>query len=141
VERPSLEGLGRWVENRLDWFLEEEDDWSEPWQEQRRPPEPTPRPRRSETGPPPPQASGGRRPLEAISRRTAPLLPPSRQAPAERIPREQASPDEWPDDDSFSLPRWQRQEPDRVRPQERQVPAAEPGVPRRPLPRSSRRRG
>ncbi|PZV00489.1 MAG: hypothetical protein DCF23_14360, partial [Cyanobium sp.] len=29
----GFQGLGRWVEDRLDWFMEEEDDWPEPWQE------------------------------------------------------------------------------------------------------------
>jgi hypothetical protein len=35
--RPRLADLGRWVEDKLDWILEEEDDWREPWQEERRP--------------------------------------------------------------------------------------------------------
>jgi len=26
-ERPRLAGLGRWVEEKLDWILEDEDDW------------------------------------------------------------------------------------------------------------------
>lgn len=111
-ERPSLEGLGRWMENRLDWFTEEEDDWPEPWQ------------RRAESAPPPPQASGTRRPLEAISRRSAPLLPPARPAA-----------DEWPDDDTFTRPRWQRRDAEPQPPQQQ-----ESSPPRRPLPRSSRRR-
>ena len=29
-------GLGRWVENRLDWLLDDSDDWPEPWQESAR---------------------------------------------------------------------------------------------------------
>ncbi|MEB3295934.1 MAG: hypothetical protein VKL23_00175 [Cyanobacteriota bacterium] len=50
---PRLDSLGRWVEDKLDWIIEDGDDWREPWQDAR--------PRR--------------RPLEAISRRsiTAPL--------------------------------------------------------------------
>jgi hypothetical protein len=35
--RPRLADLGRWVEDKLDWILEEEDDWREPWQEEQRP--------------------------------------------------------------------------------------------------------
>ncbi|MFZ0409012.1 MAG: hypothetical protein WAM11_13005 [Cyanobium sp.] len=31
--RGGFDGLGRWVEERLDWFLEDGDDWREPWQE------------------------------------------------------------------------------------------------------------
>ena len=48
---PRLDDLGRWVEDKLDWILDDEDDWREPWQEQ------------------PPSR---RRPLEAISRRSLP---------------------------------------------------------------------
>ena len=28
----SLQKVGRWVGDKLDWFLEEEDGWLEPWQ-------------------------------------------------------------------------------------------------------------
>jgi hypothetical protein len=140
-EGRSLQGLGRWMEDRLDWFMEGEDDWPEPWQEpqvQR----PTP-PASSQ----PPQASarsrvengGGqgpatpaqsRRPLDAISRRAAPLLPPAMDEG-----------EEWPAAASYEVPRWQRPRAGAA--------AAEPEVmarlkapnpPRRPLPRSSRSR-
>ena len=100
--RPGLEGLGRWVENRIDWFLEGDDDWPEPWQERAETPERRRPPLRPDVAPweteserqsqpqpqPQPQPAarargfgpspGTRRPLEAISRRAAPLLPPSR---------------------------------------------------------------
>ena len=48
----DLESVGRWVGDKVEWLLEEEDDWREPWQE-------------------PAVRSGrrGKRPLEAISRR------------------------------------------------------------------------
>jgi len=116
---PRLDGLGRWVEDKLDWILEDEDDWREPWQEQRAAartdadqpgtstaPEPPPRPRR--------------RPLEAISRRgSAPAAPAA----------------DWPGDDAFSLPRWQRAaQPERLETGRQDSNG-------RPLPRSSRRRG
>ncbi len=116
--RPRIDDLGRWVEGRLDWLLDDSDDWREPWQESDRgapgAPEPPPAPLRS------------RRPmLEAVSRRGRPA-PPSRPPIAD---------DDWPDDDSFTLPRWQRpegsDEPDTA------FPPAPSG---RPLPRSSRRR-
>ena len=32
--RPRFDDLGRWVEDRLDWLLEDGDDWREPWQEE-----------------------------------------------------------------------------------------------------------
>ncbi|MEB3270973.1 MAG: hypothetical protein VKJ44_04930, partial [Synechococcus sp.] len=31
--RRGLDGLGRWVEDRLDWLIDDGDDWREPWQE------------------------------------------------------------------------------------------------------------
>jgi hypothetical protein len=119
--RPSLDGLGRWVENKLDWLLEEDDDWREPWEQ--------PAPRRAE--PPAPQAapvapkSQGRRPLEAISRRATPQL--SAATPP-------AAPGDWPEDDAFSVSRWQRQ------PVAPSPLADQPRSGGRAVPRSSRRR-
>ncbi len=108
---PRLDELGRWVEDKLDWILEDEDDWREPWQEQ-----------------PPASASAvrqRRRPLEAISRRSRAAAQMPAAAPAT----------DWPDDDTFTVPRWQRSAaPERLD----QPPSSEP--PGRPLPRSSRRR-
>ena len=138
---PALEGLGRWVEDRLDWLLEDGDDWREPWQEA-----PGPAGGWSPTRPSTARPGGGggageqrpRRSLEAISRRGP--------VPAA------ADPEDWPDDASFSLPRWQRPV---IRPQPVTTPrpttprpttplpeASPPEVPApgRPLPRSSRRR-
>ncbi len=219
--RPSLEGLGRWVETRLDWLLEDDDDWREPWEppaprrsalnrrDQERWSDPAdatvPETRRSgRPAPPDPwdraaapadpgglawgaaraagrstagdaaavtvQPRGERRPLEAISRRSTPLLSPrsGAAAPAAGAPAYEPAGDDWPDDASFSVPRWQR-EPQRpgfsqgvgaVAPREPRpaagpgaVPGAAPGIapgpasgaagraaPARPLPRSTRRR-
>ncbi|MCP9884625.1 hypothetical protein KBY97_05735 [Synechococcus sp. ATX 2A4] len=166
--RPGLDDLGRWVGERFDWFLEGDDDWPEPWQERPSPQErdgqaPPPRrgsglpadepfrgrsrepdsrsadsrspisrsPRSDSPGNGSPggvsTGGGGRRPLEAISRRSAPLLPPASDS------------NDWPEDDNFRLPRWQRPS---------EAPAAPPAAtdpaptrtPQRPLPRSSRRR-
>ncbi len=202
--RPSLDGLGRWVETRLDWLLEDDDDWREPWEppaprrstltrrdEERwsepagaqgpeaygagRPASPDPwdrpappaeagdmarRPARGASGSPAfgtvaAQPPVERRPLEAISRRTPPLLSPRSGAagPAAAVLSDQPDGDDWPDDASFSVPRWQR-EPQRsgfspgagaASPREAR-PAADPGpaagrpAPARPLPRSTRRR-
>lgn len=83
--RNELDGLGRWVETRLDRLLDDEADWREPWQEelpaqrrrlsdagafqgsspQARSPGVPPGPLRSVTG----GSTPGRRPLDAISRR------------------------------------------------------------------------
>ena len=125
--RPRLDGLGRWVENKLDWILEDDDDWREPWQEAR------PEPRSQPSAP----APSRRRPLDAISRRTTLASRP--------VPAQPADPSAWPDDEAFTVPRWQRQASSA-----RQAPAASPSdggavagdrsTPGRALPRSTRRR-
>jgi hypothetical protein len=115
---PRLDGLGRWVENKLDWILEDEDDWREPWQETRPEPSSQARPRRR---------------LDAISRRSAePLRGQPRQ---EREPQER-EPDQWPDDDAFALPRWQRQPSSDLQSQ----PPSQSQLTGRAMPRSTRRR-
>lgn len=115
---PRLDGLGRWVENKLDWILEDEDDWREPWQETRPEPSSQARPRRR---------------LDAISRRSA--APPQGQPSQEREPQER-EPEEWPEDDAFALPRWQRQPSSAPQSQ----PPSQPQLTGRAMPRSSRRR-
>ena len=112
-EGRRLDGLGRWVENKLDWILEDEDDWREPWQETRPQPSSQDRPRRR---------------LDAISRRSA--------APLQAQPSQAREPEEWPEDDAFALPRWQRQ-PSSAPQTQTQPPSQLPG---RAMPRSSRRR-
>jgi hypothetical protein len=128
---PRLGDLGRWVESRLDGLLDEDDDaWRESWQQQ--PPAPQP-------------PAAGRRPLEAISRRVRPSSRGRGDVPAAAggdavIGSEQ---EDWPDDASFALPRWQRDPSARRSADPLQEPApdsARPLPPVRPLPRSSRRR-
>ncbi|MEB3301609.1 MAG: hypothetical protein VKN56_06520 [Cyanobacteriota bacterium] len=141
----GLDGLGRWVEGRLDWLLDDRDDWREPWQEADRPSL-----QRSEAPPPSPRRS--RVPLEAISRRGIPgsasgtswrpprseqagVESPPATAPAPKAP----SPDSWPEEETFSVPRWRREEPPpppAANPLADPAPAVAPG---RPLPRSTRR--
>jgi hypothetical protein len=111
--RGGIDGVGRWMGERLDWLLEEGDDWREPWQE-RESHEAAAEPPTREGRP----GGGGRRPLEAISRRGRP-----------------ATEDDWPDDGAFTIPRWQRREPE---PEALDAPQREPTG--RPVPRSSRRR-
>lgn len=155
----GLESLGRWVEDRLDWFLEDGDDWREPWQDA------PPRRRRSVSPeqpewPPasvaPPQASAPpparpRRGLEAVSRRGPASLPPragaaaAAAAPPAPAPGPGADEADWPDEASFRLTRWQRP-PLSPSPQTPGAaasganPAASARSSGRPLPRSSRRR-
>ncbi|MEY4809223.1 MAG: hypothetical protein RLZZ206_3612 [Cyanobacteriota bacterium] len=131
---PRLDGLGRWVEDKLDWILEDDDDWREPWQEVRREDRPEPRPVAKPDLRPEPRAEirPRRRPLEAISRRRA-----------QPQPLEAA---EWPSDDAFVVPRWQRgaAAPAPETPLgSKSVPAPQdlpPTSPSRALPRSTRRR-
>lgn len=133
--RPRMDELGRWVEGRLDWLLDDGDDWREPWQE-------------SDRGAPgapvePPAPGRSRRPmLEAVSRRgrsgPSPSPAPASASTAAPIsaPGNEAPDDgDWPDDASFTLPRWQR--PEGSGEPEPAVPPPDSG---RPLPRSSRRR-
>ena len=139
---PRLDDLGRWVEDKLDWILEDEDDWREPWQEQ---PRVSPSPRASLAARPlaaaarRPESQRRRRPLEAISRRA--LAGEVAAAP-------EAVAGDWPDDDTFTVPRWQRPaQPERaplelgaaITPIERD-PSERVESSGRPLPRSTRRR-
>jgi hypothetical protein len=138
-------GLGRWLEDRVDWLLEDGDDWREPWQENQSAPlaPASATPLASSPAAPSSAAPSRRRSLEAISRRapraTAPAAapPPAREsAPAP------PSGADWPDDASFTVPRWQR--PASAPLDDRAAPApAPPTAPARsgrPLPRSTRRR-
>jgi hypothetical protein len=114
-----LDGLGRWVEGKLDWLLDDREDWREPWQEADR----SAPVRRS------------RAPLEAISRRQPPS--PEAASPAPSPPPSQ----EWPEEDAFTVPRWRRQEPPPPPPVDPLAAAPAPApLPGRPLPRSTRRR-
>ena len=130
--RPRLDQLGRWVEDKLDWILDEEEDWREPWQESARPAS-----LQAEPGLEPAAQPSKRRPLEARSRR---------QERAQAV----SDPDAWPDDDTFSVPRWQRPNPSRPTPPSLGIPSqtlqgrpgqtGTTGPSGRPLPRSTRLR-
>jgi hypothetical protein len=117
--RPGLDRLGRWVENKLDWILDEDEDWREPWQE------PAQR-----------AAPAGRRPLEAISRRG---MAGDGGAGQGGVANQASGAEDWPDDASFSIPRWQRQ-PAAPQPLAVDAPDPQPSGAARPLPRSTRRR-
>jgi hypothetical protein len=130
--RASLQTLGRWVEDKIDWLLDDDEQWREPWESspQRRDPSPAARP----LGPIEVPSGSVRKPLQAISRRAAPQ-PQLQSAPAK----------DWPDDDAFQLNRWRRGETpasgelvSEVAP-EVLSPPPQAGA-RRALPRSTRRR-
>ena len=107
----DLDSVGRWVGDKVEWLLEEDDDWREPWQDSAEP------------------KGRGKRPLQAISRRSR-----QRSVPAAAS----SSPDDWPDDDLFQVQRWQREPAQRS--SSEGEPLDQPPTPRRGLPRSSRRR-
>ena len=120
----DLDSVGRWVGDKVDWLLEEDDDWREPWQESAEP------------------KARRKQPLQAISRRSrqrsmpsAAFQPPPTAAPSAP---ESSAPDDWPEDDLFQVQRWQREPAQRSSPQGDLQD--QPPSPRRGLPRSSRRR-
>ena len=128
----DLDSVGRWVGEKVEWLLEEEDDWQEPWQEAGR--------GRSE---PTRTMGSARRPLDAISRRGRRVA--SAQAPAPPSPPPVAQEfnadrgeGDWPEDDSVRVQRWSRSAQPAARPEPEA--ARNPAGSRRALPRSSRRR-
>lgn len=146
-----LDAVGRWVGDRIDWLLDEEDDWREPpesssrWDSPRSPSRPIVSASASRMDRP--VSAGRKRPLEALSRRQPVLPPPTAVEPTASAPSVQPDPvvseadDAWPDDDNFRVDRWKRSSgpssPSPVDP----APMASPRTTaRRPLPRSSRRR-
>ena len=80
-----------------------------------------------------------KRPLEAISRRVPPLIQPA-SSRSEVVPHE----DDWPDESTFQVDRWQRRPSERINPETASNRSASESLKRqlerRPLPRSSRRR-
>ena len=124
----DLDSVGRWVGEKVEWLLEEEDDWQEPWQE--------PRYNRPEPAPP---SRSARRPLDAISRRGRRRVSAPAPLPTPRVAQD-FSPDQqdWPEDDSFRVQRWSRSA--QAVPRQQPEAAPNPAGSRRALPRSSRRR-
>lgn len=130
--RPGLrlDHLGRWVEDKLDWLLEDDEGWRESWEQS---------PAAA------PQRRSQRQPLEALSRRRGSSSVPGRvpaEAPVARSTDAASAAETWPDDESFSVSRWQRSSRTAPAPE---APAAElgaepPAQRGRALPRSSRRR-
>ncbi|WP_320673649.1 RNA helicase [Prochlorococcus sp. MIT 1341] len=108
----NLTTVGRWVGNKLDWFLEEEEDWLEELGVNNQN-----------------EASKTKRPLDAISRRMTPMLPPRPQQK-----------DDWPNENIFKVNRWERNESLR---DQAQTPKNKNHVQtheKRSLPKSNRRR-
>ncbi len=118
-----LDNLGRWVGDKLDWFLEDEDEWLEPWENEE-----------TESAF---LDSVKKKPLEAISLRVPRALPPSSLNSKDPIKDET-----WPEDSSFQVDKWKRdnlskkQESINLSKIKRQTISSNS----RRLPRSSRRR-
>jgi hypothetical protein len=113
-----LNQVGRWVETKLDWLLEDDEAWRESWEQ-------------------PERARRAAEPLRADQ----PSRP--RRQPLQAISRRETQPDpaqleDWPDADNFTLNRWSRSaEPPRQAAEPNQAASRPPG---RAVPRSSRRR-
>ena len=88
----NFEKVGRWMEEKIDWFFEDEDDWLET--EDHNDDEPKE------------DLSNTKKPLGAISLR-APKALPSRIENKRNYLDEM---DEWPDDESFKLNKWERKD-------------------------------
>jgi len=136
-----LNQVGRWVETKLDWLLEDDEAWRESWEEPdraRRQPEAS---RLTDSRPVQPSRSR-RQPLQAISRRTAPVQASSQtsaQSPAQPVQQPDPSQlQDWPEDDSFTVNRWSRTDQPARQPSPPDQAASRPVG--RTVPRSSRRR-
>ena len=130
--RPAMdfESVGRWVGDKIDWLMDEEEDWKDSVEP----------PQRAESI----AKSSRKRPLDAISRR---------QGSGQQVVEQQVvaplsvdastyggDDNSWPDDESFRVERWSRSAaPPSTAPAPQPVSRG-PGPSRRPLPRSSRRR-
>ena len=117
----NLERVGRWVGDKLDWFLDEEEAWLD-------------EPSHTDF-----EASytSGKRPLEAISRRV-----PKQISQSTKYSQGDLNNDEWPEESSFRVNRWQRDQSkenlDSLSNSSDYPQQIRPG--RRTLPRSRRRR-
>ena len=87
---PKFEKVGRWMEEKIDWFFEDDGDWldneeldNEPFKE---------------------NLINTKRPLGAISLRAPKALPPV----IDKTKTNLIDKDEWPDDQSFKIDRWER---------------------------------
>lgn len=155
----SIDAVGRWVGDKIDWLLDEEDDWGGSWDPPRSSRGMGPRESRrtqftaaqdQDASAVPSAVSTAKQPLEAISRRQPPLIRPAEpqrsSAPPAAAPPVPVDEEAWPDDDSFRLDRWQRtpgsaqSQPTSARGSTAPASTPQPSGGRRPLPRSSRRR-
>ena len=88
----NFEKVGRWVEEKIDWFFDDDEDWLENED--------------LDYESPPEIVSNTKKPLTAISLRVPRALPPQIDATSNNSDEL----DEWPDDQSFKLNKWQRKD-------------------------------
>ena len=120
----NFEKVGRWMEEKIDWFFEDDDDWlgnedfdDDSLQE---------------------SISNTKRPLGAISLRAPKALPPQ-IVETIKNPNEM---DEWPDDQSFKVNKWERKD-NLIKKNQQDLNDSfqeERSTTRRNIPRSSRRK-
>ena len=121
----NFDKVGRWMEEKIDWFFEGDDDWLD----------------NEDLDDAPQQDSMNniKRPLRAISLRAPKALPP--QIEPKIINTEELN--EWPDEQSFKLNRWERKD-NLIEKNESNsndsVSAGRSSQRRKNIPRSSRRR-
>ena len=118
----GIHNVGKWVEEKLDWFFEEDDDWLEPWQKDQGLP----------------VNSQSKKPLRAISLRGRKSI----TAASQELNSVNSSNDGWPDESSFRVDRWTRDSKEGLVNTDSfdDVHTFSEDIQRRPLPRSSRRR-
>ena len=92
ITGPNLEKVGRWMDEKIDWFFEDEDDWLDNED--------------SDDESLPETIVNTKQPLRAISLRAPKALPPQIDETRNNIQKL----DEWPDEQSFQLNRWERKD-------------------------------
>ena len=88
----NFEKVGRWMEEKIDWFFEDEDDWLDNED--------------SDDDPLQETIVHTKKPLRAISLRAPKALPPQIDETRNNVQKL----DEWPDEQSFQLNRWERKD-------------------------------
>jgi len=121
---PNFEKVGRWMEEKIDWFFEDDDDWLEHED--------------SDDAVIQESIINTKRPLGAISLRAPKALP----ARIEDKRNNLNEMEEWPDQESFKLSRWERKN-NLIKQNEQNLNDSfqdERSTKRRNIPRSSRRK-
>jgi len=121
---PNFEKVGRWMEEKIDWFFEDDQDWLDNED--------------SDYGSFEESIINTKRPLGAISLRAPKALPPRIEDQSNNVDKM----DEWPDDQSFKLSRWERKN-NLIKQNDQDLNSSfkdERSSKRRNIPRSSRRK-